>query len=158
MLMATRRRSVEARVALALLSGMMALVGTTLLVRAEAPAALTIDQYLRARWPSRPAWSPDGRYISFLWTDWKTQDLYVVPADGGTPFQLTKDDDFLSGSTWNSGGQFGEWSPDGRTILYSERGDLFSISIPDGRTKQLTDTSDSESGARYSPDGERIAF
>lgn len=125
---------------------------------AQSRPALSMDQYLRARWPSRPSWSPDGRYISFLWTDWKTQDLYVVRADGGVPIPLTKYDGFLGGATWNSGGEFGEWSPDGRQILYSDRGDLFSTSVPDGRTKQLTDTTESEGGASFSPDGNRIAF
>ena len=40
---------------------------------------------LTSRWPSRAAWSPDGRSISFLSTDWTTQNLYVVSAAGGTP-------------------------------------------------------------------------
>jgi dipeptidyl aminopeptidase/acylaminoacyl peptidase len=156
--MATRRRGMRAGFALLVFSGAVLVTVAARSIAPEGPQALSMDQYLRARWPSRPSWSPDGRYISFLWTDWKTQDLYVVAADGGAPIQLTKDDDFLGGSTWNSAGQFGEWSPDGRQILYSDRGKIISISIPDGRTKQLTNPSESENGARFSADGSRLAF
>ncbi len=125
---------------------------------ARASAVLTMEIYLQARWPSRPSWSPDGRYVSFLWTDWKTQDLYVVAAEGGPPIKLTRSSDFLGGSTWNSAGQFGEWSPDAKEILYSEDGDLYLVSVPGGESRRLTDTVESESGGRFSPDGERIAY
>jgi dipeptidyl aminopeptidase/acylaminoacyl peptidase len=117
-----------------------------------------MESYLQARWPSRPGWSPDGRYISFLSTDWKTQDLYVVAAEGGAPIALTRSSDFLGGSTWNSAGQFGDWSPDAKHILYSEGGDLYLVSVPQAETRRLTETAESEDGGRFSPDGRRIAY
>ena len=117
-----------------------------------------METYLNARWPSRPAWSPDGRYISFLWTDWVGQNLFVVPVDGGPPIQITKEDGFVGGSTWNSAGAFGAWAPDGRALVYSLRGDLFVTSLPDVRTTRLTETPESEDGARFSADGTRLAF
>ena len=120
--------------------------------------ALAMSDYLDARWPSRPAWSPDGRFVSFLWTDWRTQDLYVAPVDGGPTVALTASDHFLGGSTWNSSGSFGEWLPDGSGIVYSDEGDLFVVSVPDGQIRRLTETDETESSAQVSPDGAQIAF
>ena len=120
--------------------------------------ALTMSDYLDGRWPSRPAWSPDGRFVSFLWTDWRTQDLYVAPVDGGSSVALTASDHFLGGSTWNSSGSFGQWLPDGSGIVFEDDGDLFLVSVPDGQTRQLTETTATTSSALVSPDGARVAF
>ena len=117
-----------------------------------------MEAYLHARWPSRPAWSPDGRYVSFLWTDWVGQDLYVVPAAGGAPIPLTQGKGFVGGSTWNSSGGFGAWSPDSRHVVYSLDGDLQLTAVPEATTTRLTETEESEDGARFSPDGTRLAF
>jgi dipeptidyl aminopeptidase/acylaminoacyl peptidase len=124
----------------------------------ESAATLSMETYLQARWPSRPAWSPDGRYVSFLWTDWVGQDLYVVPAAGGEPVALTKAKGFVGGSTWNSAGGFGAWSPDSQHLVYSLDGDLQLTKVPEASTTRLTDTEEGEDGARFSPDGTRLAF
>lgn len=124
----------------------------------SASAPLSMETYLRARWPSRPAWSPDGRYVSFLWTDWVGQDLYVVPAAGGAPVALTQGKGFVGGSTWNSAGSFGAWSPDSQHLVYSLDGDLHLTKVPEATTTRLTETEENEDGARFSPDGTRLAF
>ena len=119
---------------------------------------LAMSTFLEAKWPSRPSWSPDGRYLSFLSTDWVGQNLYAVAAAGGPPIQLTKGDGFVGGSTWNSAGSFGSWAPDSRQIVYSADGDLFLAALPEATTTRLTQTADSEDGARFSPDGRQLAF
>ena len=119
---------------------------------------LSMGDYLDARWPSRPNFSPDSGHVSFLWTDWRTQDLYVVPVDGGPPVALTQSDGFLGGSTWNSSGSFGEWLPDGSGIVYADDGDLFLASVPEGGTRNLTETEAREGSALVSPDGASVAF
>ncbi len=127
---------------------------------AERPSGevLSVADYLEARWPSRPSWSPDGRFVSFLWTDWHTQDLHVVAADGGAPVALTESEDFFGGPTWNSSGQFGEWLPDGSGIVYSDDGDLFVVSVPEGLSRRLTETAAPEGSPLVSPDGAQVAF
>ena len=136
----------------------LVLVAGAALTDTAGPSRLTMEAYLTARWPSRPALSPDGRYVSFLWTDWKTQDLYVVAAEGGSPKALTHSTGFLGGSTWNSAGQFGNWAPDGSRIAYADGGDLYVVAVPGGETTRLTDTAEAEDNPRFSPDGNRIAY
>jgi dipeptidyl aminopeptidase/acylaminoacyl peptidase len=50
--------------------------------------SLTIDRISQVKYPSAPAWSPDGTKVAFLWDAWGKQDLYVV-AQGQQPIALT---------------------------------------------------------------------
>jgi dipeptidyl aminopeptidase/acylaminoacyl peptidase len=96
--------------------------------------------------------------------------LFVVPADGGTPRQLTSGD-------WNLGSRFDQlaggvgwsWSPDGRTIVVEglnapdadlryRDSDLFAVDVASGAIRKLTPERGSWSKPRISPDGRWIAF
>src|SRR5215211_2625025 len=78
----------------------------------DAPrGSLTIDRISRVKYPSAPAWSPDGTQIAFLWDAWGKQDLFVV-TPGQTPMALTDfpvDPDIrisdVSGFSWVSPGE-----------------------------------------------------
>jgi len=70
---------------------------------------LTLPPRLAADY--EPAFSPDGRNVAFLRSfDPTTHELYVVPAAGGEPRQLTADRYQIYGLTW---------SGDGREIIFS---------------------------------------
>jgi dipeptidyl aminopeptidase/acylaminoacyl peptidase len=86
--------------------------------------------------------------------------IFVVPADGGTPRQLTDGD-------WNHSGP--EWTPDGQRILFSSlrvenadyqyrESEIYSVTVADGEIAQLTTRHGSDGGAVPSPDGELIAY
>lgn len=82
-----------------------------------------------------PRWSPDGEFIAY-YSLRKDAGLFVVPASGGTPRQLT-DGEF---DLWPS------WSPDCKTLFFisnrSGLAQIFSVSIENGEPKQLTEESD----------------
>jgi len=59
-----------------------------------------------------PQWSPDGKQIAFVGSvPGKVQQIYLVPAEGGTPQELPV-------ATLNAG--WISWSPDGNTIFFSD--------------------------------------
>ena len=55
-----------------------------------------------------PAYSPDGSWVAFIQRNGKWNDLWVVPAGGGTPTQLTTTG-VVTAPTW---------SPDGKNIAF----------------------------------------
>ena len=142
-----------------------ALVIGTLLAAAGAIAPaqtpqgkLTMDAFLHGQWIYQPAWSPDGKYIAYVSDDWVRQNIFVVPASGGTPTRVSDSPSFIGNPSFNSAGEAPSWAPDSRAILYAQDGDLFLTQVADARITRLTDTADSETGARFSPDGMRIAY
>lgn len=60
---------------------------------------------------TRPAVSPDGSLIAYASDIRGSYDLFLLPADGGLPFRLTRDDD------WDE--KDPAWSPDGQEIVFT---------------------------------------
>ncbi|UCF38664.1 MAG: PD40 domain-containing protein, partial [Acidobacteriota bacterium] len=77
-----------------------------------APHRLTFE------WSRLPAWSPDGKYISYVGyrerEDWSEDsersryhgDLWVVPSEGGTPVRLQTAEGRFRGPVWSPDGQW----------------------------------------------------
>ena len=87
--------------------------------------------------------------------------VFVLPAEGGTPRQIT------SGAFNHSGTP--AWSPDGQTIVIASNRspdweyeqsntELWSVDVASGDMTQLTDRFGPDGGASYSPDGESLAY
>jgi Tol biopolymer transport system component len=75
------------------------------------PTQLTRGTALR----SGPRVSPDGRMVAFVQIKYGRGDVYVIPADGGAPRQVT-----LNGDAMSTGIDDGmpAWSPNGRSLAY----------------------------------------
>ena len=90
-----------------------------------------------------------------------TVQLFLVDAEGGAPRQLTHGE-------FNNGGTV-EWSPDGKTILYSGNrsenwemepleAEIYALDVASGEITQLTDRNGPDYAPQFSPDGRQIAY
>jgi dipeptidyl aminopeptidase/acylaminoacyl peptidase len=120
------------------------------------PRSLTIEKLYTTRQIGRPTWSPDGKQIAFISNLSGRNNLWVVPADGGWPLQLTISEQRQSSPAW---------SPDGKWIAYQsdyngdEQWDIFLVSPNSGRVVNLTQTREiAELNPTWSPDGRYLAY
>lgn len=87
--------------------------------------------------------------------------VFVVPATGGTPRQITTGDFQHSGEpSWSRDGSqiivAGARIPDADHVLSA--GEIYSFSVRDGSAKQLTTRNGPDMAPVVSPDGRRIAY
>src|SRR6516165_944209 len=61
------------------------------------PRSLTIEKLYMTRQVGRPTWSPDGKSIAFISNMSGRNNVWIVPADGGFPTQLTASDQRQTG-------------------------------------------------------------
>src|SRR6202167_5596424 len=73
------------------------------------PRGLTIEKLYMTRQVGRATWSPDGKSIAFISNMSGRNNLWLVPAEGGWPVQLTVSDQRQAAPAW---------SPDGKWIAY----------------------------------------
>jgi dipeptidyl aminopeptidase/acylaminoacyl peptidase len=120
------------------------------------PRTLTIEKLYMTRQVGRPTWSPDGKQIAFISNMSGRNNLWLVPAEGGWPVQLTVSDQRQTAPAW---------SPDGKWIAYQsdydgdERWDIFLVSPKTGKVVNLTSTREiAEMNPTWSPDGRYLAY
>jgi Tol biopolymer transport system component len=120
------------------------------------PRTLTIEKLYMTRQVGRPTWSPDGKSIAFISNMSGRNNLWLVPAEGGWPVQLTVSDQRQSSPAW---------SPDGKWIAYQsdydgdEQWDIFLVSPKTGKAVNLTQTREiAELNPTWSPDGRYLAY
>ena len=112
-----------------------------------------------------PKFSPDGDRIAFSAEYNGTRQVYVMPADGGEPEQLTWYNDV--GPMPPRGGfdyRVLDWTPDGRYVLvranrlpWSVRMGRFYLVPADGGDEQPIEIPEG-GGGMFSPDGKRIVY
>jgi dipeptidyl aminopeptidase/acylaminoacyl peptidase len=120
------------------------------------PKSLTIEKLYMTRQVGRATWSPDGKSIAFISNMSGRNNLWLVPAEGGWPVQLTVSDQRQTAPAW---------SPDGKWIAYQsdydgdEQWDIFLVSPKTGRVVNLTQTREiAEMSPTWSPDGRYLAY
>lgn len=118
--------------------------------------SLSLQRLYMTRQVGDTAWSPDGTTIVFVSNISGRNNLWLVPADGGWPTQLTVSDQRQTHPTW---------SPDGKWIAYQsdydgdEQWDIFFVSPKSGQVVNVTRTREvSEENPTWSPDGRYLAY
>ncbi len=123
---------------------------------AQAEKNLSIEKLYLTRQVGGSTWSPDGKTVAFISNMSGRNNLWLVPADGGWPIQLTVSDQRQTEPAW---------SPDGRWIAYTsdydgdEQWDLFLVSPKTGQVVNVTNTRQiAEESPRWSQDGRYLAY
>lgn len=119
--------------------------------------------------PDGATWTKSPRIVEKLdyrqdrtgFTSDDVQQIFIVPADGGTPRQITSGE-------WDAGSP--EFTPDGRTIVFSSdprvedaeyvwrESEVYAVDVETGEIRQLTQRRGPDSNPAVSPDGELIAY
>jgi Tol biopolymer transport system component len=99
--------------------------------------------------------SPDGQWLAISHSPGSDSLIYLLPASGGEPQQVTS----LGPSYWHG------WSPDGKTLAYCARRngefDVYAISADAEKSteeRRLTSAPGLDDGPDYAPDGQTIYF
>ncbi|MDE2661409.1 MAG: hypothetical protein OXI39_00185 [Gemmatimonadota bacterium] len=114
------------------------------------------------------AWSPDDRWLAFHSHVEQSDDIWLVPVGGSE--RLTRLTHFGPGADTGEP----DWSPDGRTLAFSSHGpplegnpgSVYSVAVDPATGRAAADPvrvpldgfQGYAMGARFSPDGERLAF
>jgi dipeptidyl aminopeptidase/acylaminoacyl peptidase len=126
--------------------------------------------------PPGAKWQPPARVFDKLvyrfngvgYLPYASNQLFVTPAEGGTPRQLTSGDHPLGDFIGFSAAQ-PVWTPDGKSlILAANRRDdyeyepmdteVYEFSVADGSVKALTSRRGPDNSPAISPDGRQIAY
>ncbi len=118
--------------------------------------SLSLERLYMTRAVGNTAWSPDGKTIAFVTNITGRNNIWIVPAEGGWPMQLTVSDQRQTAPAW---------SPDGKWIAYQsdydgdEQWDIFLVSPKTGQVVNITKTRDiAEENPAWSPDGRYLAY
>ncbi|MBI5370530.1 MAG: S9 family peptidase [Sphingobacteriales bacterium] len=112
---------------------------------------LTVEKIMRdPQWmgssPSSPFWSQDGKRLYFMWNPEKApaDSLYYISLDDRKPVKATP----LQKQELNATGNY-VYNQARTAYLFIRNGDIFYTDSKSGRTRQITQTTDTESNPQF---------
>jgi Tol biopolymer transport system component/cytosine/adenosine deaminase-related metal-dependent hydrolase len=113
----------------------------------QAPKPLTRDHW----WKSFPAWSPDGRYLSYSTDRAGKLDIWLRDLSGGTDRRLT--------DLPNAAAVSGTWSRDGSQLAFLDQtGALYTVEVASGNVQPVYPATFEPGRPTWSADGNVIAL
>ncbi len=110
------------------------------------PTRLTRDDFLT----TDPAWSPDGRYLSYTTDRTGNPDLWIRDLRTGQDCQLT---------ALPYAALAGSWSPDGTRIAFQDQdGATYVVDVATGEVRRVLGPLFAPGRPTWSPDGNVLAF
>lgn len=127
----------------------------TLSLNAQNKRAMTIEDMWNMKRVGGFDVSPDGRTIAFAVTTYKMEtnkgnsDIYLIDSDGKNirPFKNSE-----------AGESSPKFSPDGKKIAYSKKGQIWIANVDGSDEQQLTNISTGAGGFVWSKDGTKMLF
>ena len=97
-------------------------------------------------------WSPDGKYIAYISDRTGETEIWLQPAAGGNPIQLTKDNDTYIRALI--------WSPDSKKVLYTDRKNRIVLIDVASKTKKtlMQNPMGEYYGVSFAPDSQWITY
>lgn len=118
-------------------------------------ARLVASPSLAGTSPLRPAWSPDGRRLAFLWNlESRPRELWVTTPAGDAPVRVT----FFTEATRRCTPTEFAWLPRGDALVLLCGGDVHRVAMTGGGSATLTTDGGSKSDLTVSPDGATVAW
>ncbi len=95
--------------------------------------------------------------------------VFVIPAEGGTPRQLTRGEKSYTAGFFSQSGGGPEWAPSSDAIIVAANlredrelewldAEIYEISLGDGSVRALTDRRGPDDSPTVSPDGSQVAY
>ncbi|MEV6611093.1 amidohydrolase family protein [Kutzneria sp. NPDC051319] len=113
----------------------------------QSPQPLTRDDW----WKSDPAWSPDGRFLSYSTDRAGKLDIWLRDLGTGQERQLT--------NLPNAAAVSGSWSRDGKFLAFLDQtGALYTIEVATGTVQKVFTATFEPGRPTWSPDGTVIAL
>lgn len=127
--------------------------------------------------PINPVWSPDSRFLAYLWNDkaMPFRDIWIVAADSSASKQITdiaRDfpypeksvsdpyEELVQKAASRSRSGISEviWAPNGKALIFCYQGDLFQVKADGTDVERLTQSPKGEYAISFSPNGKFMSF
>lgn len=130
---------------------------------------LELEHLVAARPVGPGNWSPDGKWVAFVWADrGGASYLWVCPASGGWPRRLSDKrvvQEMGEGTDRRDVWGGPQWSPDGQQLVFlshstgdSRQVSVWKVGLDGQEPVELTKHNGNDSAPRWSPDGTQVGF